>query len=571
MQNNQGDPDSGPGTGPDRVSDRGPGRAPNRGPATEPATEPATGPDSGDVISIDEFNHASCARSIFNALRDGGAEKIAPDEVIQALADNGLAEGDCRIAETLAALKTQRRKGPMDLRTFTGLLHPNNATLIHRALRGDLIIPDFQTFRFRIGRIFEFAKDYDGGHVADYIPQLARIDPDLFALGVCTVDGQRFWLGDHDESYCVQSTCKPINYAIALDTLGVDVVHRHVGREPSGHGFNALTLNKDDLPHNPMINAGAIMCASLIKPHLPMADRFDYVTKVWRSACGGQKVGFDNAVYHSEKATADRNFALAYFMSEKGAFPPDTDLIATLDFYFQCCSLTTTASQMAVLAGTLANGGICPVTHKRVFSSSTVKNCLSLMYSCGMYDFSGEYAFTVGLPAKSGVSGALFIVVPGVCGFAVWSPRLDRLGNSVRGVEFSRRLVETFAFHTYAGLIEESRLIDPRRTESERGVDSAVHLCAAGARGDVNELRRLVASGCDPNRSDYDRRTALHLAASEGQMGAVDYLVSHGAAIDCRDRWNNTPLDDARRAGHTKIARFLEAQHSVDTHQSNKA
>jgi glutaminase len=182
------------------------------------------------------------------------------------------------------------------------------------------------------------------------------------------------------------------------------------------------------------------------------------------------------------------------------------------------------------------------------------------MYSCGMYDFSGEYAFTVGIPAKSGVSGALFMVVPGVCGFALYSPRLDPLGNSVRGVDFSKRLVDTFAFHTYAGMVDDHSLIDPRKPQVERDVDEVAYLCAAASKGDLGELRRLVAAGVDPSSADYDGRTALHLAAGSGQEEAVRYLLTVTEAAEPKDRWGHTPLDEARGADHTGCVRLLEGK-----------
>jgi glutaminase len=376
-------------------------------------------------------------------------------------------------------------------------------------------------------------------------------------MAVCTVDGQQFSIGDDEEIFCAQSCCKPISYAIALDELGRDRVHAHVGREPSGRGFNELTLDENGLPHNPMINSGAIMTSALIKPGWSLADRFDHVMRVWRSLCGDRRVHFDNAVFLSEKDSADRNFALAYMMRENGAFPPETDLLQTLDFYFQQCSITLDVRQMAVLAATYANGGICPTTSKRVLRSETVKDVLSLMYSCGMYDFSGEYAFTVGIPAKSGVSGALFMVVPGVCGFALYSPRLDQLGNSVRGVDFSKKLVETFAFHTYAGMVDDHGLIDPRKPQVEREADEVAYLCNAASKGDVGELRRLVAAGVNPALADYDGRTALHLAAREGQIEAVKYLASICDDVAPRDRHGHVPIDESRREGHDEVSAFL--------------
>merc|ERR1711939_1055918 len=139
-----------------------------------------------------------------------------------------------------------------------------------------------------------------------------------------------------------------------------------------------------------MINAGAIMSSSLIKPECSLADRFDHVMSIWKGLSGEIRPGYNNSVYHSEKATADRNFALAHFMREMGAFPSNTRIHETLDFYFQCCSIEVRAKEMATIAATFANAGVCPVSNNKIFAPGTVQNCLSLMYSCGMYDFSGE-------------------------------------------------------------------------------------------------------------------------------------------------------------------------------------
>ncbi|MEM9262727.1 MAG: glutaminase A, partial [Pseudomonadota bacterium] len=495
--------------------------------------------------------------SIYRSLRNSGTGGVEVKSVTNALAREGLSVGDPRLKQTFKHLS--KREGTLSPDDLLEVIAPEETTLIARALQGDLVIPEFFDFRNRLENTFEFCREFETGDVAAYIPQLARVNPDFYGLGVCTIDGQRFSLGDDDESYCVQSTCKPISYSIALDTIGPRTVHSHVGREPSGRSFNELTLNNAGLPHNPMINAGAIMCASLIRPHHPQADRFDYVMGVWKALAGRGSIGFDNSVYLSEKETADRNFALAYFMRENGAFPENTDIIKTLDFYFQCCSITLDVRKMAAVAATFANGGICPLTNQRVFQSETVKNCLSLMYSCGMYDFSGEYAFTVGIPAKSGVSGAMMLVVPGVCGIAIWSPRLDRLGNSVRGVEFSKRLVDLYAFHTYADLVADHTRIDPTRRNVDRGTDDAARFCAASARGDIGEMRRLIARGVDAAASDYDGRTGLHLAASEGAVAAVDFLLDIGCSPTAADRWGHTPIEDAEQAGHSAIVDKLKA------------
>ncbi|MBZ6379813.1 glutaminase A [Pacificimonas flava] len=508
---------------------------------------------ASEAVQAGTADLAGLYRSVF---RDGG-EPPRPWDVLASLREAGLKEGDPRLRATFANFGSADPGEALSLKRFGDLVAAEEVSLFQRALAGRLSVPDFVGFGDEVRALFEDARDYRGGEVATYIPQLARVDPEHYALGLCTVDGQRLSLGDDRQSYCVQSTCKPINYALARDLFGREKVHAHVGREPSGRSFNELTLNPLGLPHNPMINAGAIMCASLIRPEAPLADRFDFVMQKWRDLGGGEPAAFDNAVYLSEKATADRNFALAYFMRENNAFPDDTDLAETLDFYFQCCSITVNVQQMSVVAATLANGGICPVTSRRVLKAETVKDCLSLMYSCGMYDFSGEFAFAVGMPAKSGVSGALMLVVPGVCGFAVWSPRLDRCGNSVRGVQFAQTLVRKFAFHSYANMVEDQSLVDPTVSRVVRSCDAAGYLCAAAAQGDVSELRRLIAAGTDVSRSDYDGRTALHLAASEGQLEAARLLISAGCPRTPRDRWGNTPLDDAKREGRRAMVDLL--------------
>jgi glutaminase len=208
-------------------------------------------------------------------------------------------------------------------------------------------------------------------------------------------------------------------------------------------------LTPAKIPYNPMINSGAIMTASMVGRTLAPAERFESMLSWWKRLGGGFKPGFDNSTYLSEKGTADMNFAMAHLMKSVGSFPEGINISEALDFYFQNCSIQMNTNSLAVVAATFANGGVCPLTHERVLTSETTRNTLSLMFSCGMYDYSGQFAFKVGLPAKSGVSGAILFVIPGICGIAIWSPRLDSHGNSVRGIEFCEKLVENFSFHNF--------------------------------------------------------------------------------------------------------------------------
>lgn len=377
------------------------------------------------------------------------ASALSREEIVDRLRRVGIPEEDPRVRRVLGEPADADDAKPMTANRFAAILEDR---LIGRALRGELAIADFAGFTAELTDIYEGLLADRRGRVADYIPALKSVDPDQFAVSVCTVDGQRFSVGDSGSRFCVQSVCKPVNYGLALEERGPELVHRHVGHEPSGRRFNALALTSDGLPHNPMINSGAIMCCSLIGPHLDPAARFDKVLRTWQKLAGTERVGFDEECYRSEERTADRNFALGYWMQEMNAFPANTELMETLAFYLKCCSIEMDAEGLGAAAAALANGGLSPVTGERVFSAASVQKCLSMMSACGMYDYSGEFAFSVGLPAKSGVSGALMVVVPRVMGICLWSPRLDIRGNSVRGIEFCRELVSRFPFHVYDNL-----------------------------------------------------------------------------------------------------------------------
>jgi glutaminase len=290
------------------------------------------------------------------------------------------------------------------------------------------------------------------------------------------------------------------------------------------------------------------------------------VAATWRRLTGGTRVGFNNAVYLSERQTADRNFALGYSMRESGAFRPDTDLTQTLEFYFQCCSIEADTEMLAVAAAPLANADLCLLTEDPVFTPGTVQSCLSLMSSCGMYDFSREFAFTIGLPAKSGVSGAVMLVVPGLMGICVWSPRLDEHGNFVRGIEFCRKLVAEYNVHVFDSLITATKR-DPWRKKNQTRIEGVVALTWAASQGDRDEVRALIASGIEPGSADYDGRTALHLAAAEGQLEIVRYLLAAGTDPRPVDRWGGTPLSDAEGNGHTEAAELIRQAAQQDQDQ----
>ncbi|KAK1789179.1 hypothetical protein P4O66_015118, partial [Electrophorus voltai] len=395
-----------------------------------------------------------------------GQEKIPAHKFITALKSTGLRTGDPRLKECMDMLKVTLKStsdGVMLDRHLFKKCVQSNIVLLTQAFRKKFVIPDFMPFAAHIDKLYEKAKNMSGGQVADYIPQLAKFSPDLWGVALCTVDGQRHTVGDTKVPLCLQSCVKPLKYAIAVHDHGTEYVHRFIGKEPSGLRFNKLFLDEDDKPHNPMVNAGAIVCTSLIKQKVSNAEKFDYVMNFLKAMSGNEYVGFSNATFQSERESGDRNFAIGYYLKEKKCFPEGTDMTSILDFYFQLCSIEVTCESASVMAATLANGGFCPITGERVLSPESVRDTLSLMHSCGMYDFSGQFAFHVGLPAKSGVSGCILLVVPNVMGIVCWSPPLDKLGNSVRGIQFCTDLVSLFNFHNYDNLRHFAKKLDPRR------------------------------------------------------------------------------------------------------------
>lgn len=509
---------------------------------------------------------------LFYTITDG-KDMISISEFISSLRKTGLLTSDPRLRDCVHQMRQYTRDtfGPvmMDKKLFKRCVG-NNILLLTKAFRKKFIIPDFQKFTHQINRMYDSAQQQEGGQVADYIPQLAKFSPDLWGVSVCTIDGQRHSAGDTKVPFCLQSCVKPLEYAIAVHELGSEHVHNFVGKEPSGFKFNKLSLNEEDKPHNPMVNAGAIVISSLIKPNSNKAERFDYVMEFLKSMAGTEYVGFSNATFQSERETGDRNYAIGYYLKEKKCFPDNADMIAALDFYFQLCSIEVTCESGSVMAATLANGGICPITGDRVLSAEAVRNTLSLMHSCGMYDFSGQFAFHVGLPAKSGVSGAVLLVVPNVMGMMCWSPPLDRLGNSVRGIHFCQDVVSYFNFHNYDNLRHFTKKHDPRRRSDDDPNKSVINLMFASYSGDLSALRRFALSAVDMERTDYDSRTALHIAAAEGQVEAVIFLTEICKVNPyMKDRWGNTPLDDAMQFGHDVIVSILQKYQRVFTDKNS--
>lgn len=282
------------------------------------------------------------------------------------------------------------------------------------------------------------------GALASYIPELSTVDPESFGLSLSTSDGYVYESGDTAVEFTIQSISKPFTYALALELIGQDAVDAKIGVEPSGEAFNEISVdNVTKTPKNAMINAGAIAAVSLV-PGAGADERFDRILEFY-SACAGRRLHVDMDVYGSEKATGNRNRAIAYMLASFGVLDDDPDEV--LDVYFRQCSVRVTSTDLARMATTLARGGCNPMTGRRVIGAKVVRRTLSVMVTCGMYDATGDWVSAVGMPAKSGVGGGIVAVLPGQLGIGVYSPRLDARGNSVRGVEVCRNLSSQLGLH----------------------------------------------------------------------------------------------------------------------------
>src|SRR5207248_623284 len=282
-----------------------------------------------------------------------------------------------------------------------------------------------------------------GGDVANYIPELGKADPDHFGISLATLDGHVYEVGDTTIPFTIQSMSKPFVFALALDTLGAEHVESAIGVEPSGDPFNSIRLNSENHPFNPMVNAGAITCSGLLY-ETKGRDAFDYI----RQALGrfaGRELGVDEAVYASESATGDRNRAIGYLLRTNAVIKDNVG--AVLDVYFKQCAILVTARDSAIMAATLANRGINPVTGEQVMTPYAISRTLSVMTSSGMYDYAGEWIYRVGIPAKSGVGGGIVAALPSQMGLGTFSPNLDSHGNSVRGLKVCEALSSRFDLH----------------------------------------------------------------------------------------------------------------------------
>jgi len=292
------------------------------------------------------------------------------------------------------------------------------------------------------------ARESDRGRVADYIPALARIDPAQFGMAVIEPDGTIHATGDANTSFSIQSVSKVFALTLALDRIG-DRIWTRVGREPSGSAFNSIVQLESErgIPRNPFINAGAIVVSDALLTGHGARETIGDLLRFVRRLADDEGVEIDSEVAHSEAATGFRNFALANYMKAFGNL--ENAVEDALKLYFHQCALTMNCVQLARAGRYLMNAGVQPGTGERIVSAEQARRLNALMLTCGHYDGSGEFAFRVGIPGKSGVGGGILAVVPGKASIAVWSPGLNERGNSKLGSLALERLAEATGWNVF--------------------------------------------------------------------------------------------------------------------------
>ena len=375
------------------------------------------------------------------------------------------------------------------------------------------------------------------GKVAQYIPELATADPDCLAAVFAMVDGEVHGAGDIDTAFTIQSISKAFVYAMALSDRGFDSVLAKVGVEPSGEAFNEISLESDTgRPFNPMINAGAITTHSLAGPiGLSPAERTERVVR-GLSAFAGRPLSVDESVCASEMENAHRNLAIANMLRSYGILTEDPR--AVVEGYIRQCSVLVTTRDLAMMAATLANGGVNPLSGEQVVDERVLRHVLSVMFTCGMYDAAGDWATQVGIPAKSGVAGGLIGTLPGQLGIATFSPRLDEHGNSVRGVSLFERFTSDMGLHLMeipppACAVVRSNRVRGEGADAPRVVRLQGAIRFAGAERIVREVvssapaeRRVVLDlSLVASVDDVSRRMLLEVARRLIQDGHDVYFV----------------------------------------------
>ncbi|CDW79921.1 glutaminase kidney mitochondrial-like [Stylonychia lemnae] len=430
----------------------------------------------------------------FKALDSGNRGFLFKEEIINLIRIEGISKHSS-LQELNQLLKNKSYTEPINQKEFTKIVSGQN--FLKKVFEQDLIIPEFEAFKRRLGQSYDEIKqddnnEYSHGEIASYIPPLAKAKREWFATGFCSTDSQFTQFGDTNINFSIQSIGKVVAYAFLHNLIG-DEVHKWVGEEPSGAAFNAPVFDKKGRPHNPMINAGSIMVCALI---LDKDQTLDDLIEFYKQASS------------VEELEVDQNL----FLQEFGAM--------------------------------LANNGVNPSTGERIINPNTVQAVVTLMTTCGMYDGAGKFTKDLGVPSKSGVSGGLISVIPGIGAFSTFSPPINPEGNTVRGIGIIHKLNQVYS--NFNLFYKNTSKFDVTRKPFQTKIQTTIFAISLASVGDIEGLIRLHNQQANLEDGDYDKRTPLHLASAGGHLDCVKFLSFINVNINPRDRWGSTPLNDAQ-------------------------
>lgn len=293
-----------------------------------------------------------------------------------------------------------------------------------------------------VNQAYEEAKQVTGGENAHYIPYLANVDSNLFGLSVCLADGTQFSVGDTHYVFGIESVSKVPTAALVMEQSGAETVRQKIGADATGLPFNSVLAIclENDRPSTPLVNAGAMAACSMVEPQGQAEGKWREIQQNIEALCGSPVEVIDE-LYRSESATNFQNRSIAWLLKNYGRFYDDVEM--SVDLYTRQCSIGVTADQLAIMAATIANGGENPVTQKRVFADKIAGPLTSLITTVGFYQNTGDWLYESGIPAKTGVGGAVLGVMPGLFGVCAFAPPLDDAGNSVRGQAAVKALMRT--------------------------------------------------------------------------------------------------------------------------------
>jgi len=391
-----------------------------------------------------------------------------------------------------------------------------------------------------------------------YSPENPTKAQDIWAVSICSIDGQKWGYGQIDHPFTLQGCCTPLLYGLALQSTTDRSADVFVNHEHSVIGMTPFSTDPFGRPLNPLSEAGAIHLCATMETYaiyrMGPAERFQYALNFIKEMTGGGNVVFNNSAYLTKVESVSINQSLKYYLQTVGV-SPIADFDQALNLYQQACCIQLDCKSLSVIAGTLANGGVNPLTKKRLLETCNVQDVLSSMSTSGIYNESALYLVEVGIPSKASKTGVIMGVIPGLFGIALYSPRVDQNNISVRGYQFMHTLSEAYYFHKFEPP-SLKRVVTP--VIEDKKCTFNCFLFKAVAEGDILLLIRLVQSGSSMFSVDLMDRTLLHAAVQHKQIDIICFLAAlYPELLNKRDNMGNTPYDDAHHFKDPEVVKFI--------------